>query len=206
MEKFNCVVLSWAEISAITKRASESIKASGFHPDVVVGISRGGLVPARLFCDHLHVKSCFSLKVDHWGLTASKDGTARLTHPLNKDLTGMNVLLVDDITDTGQSIQLARDHLVACNPKDVRTATLYNLTGSKFRPDFYGEEKEWSWMIFPWNYMEDMVNIVRKMKGESDISTGRIQEDLMSNYNIRIDKLEIKNILDHIDYLTSVGK
>ncbi len=206
MEKFNCVVLGWDEISRIVAKASESIKNSDFYPDVIVGISRGGLVPSRLFCDHLHVKSCFSLKVDHWGLTATKDGAAKLTHPLNKDLSGLRVLLVDDITDTGQSIQVAKDHLMASNPREVRTVTLYNLAGSKFKPDFYGEEREWSWMIFPWNFMEDLVNIVKKMKCESNLSVNLIMKDLKSNYNIDLGRHGIRNILKHIDYLATVGK
>ena len=206
MEKFNCLVLGWDDMSRLVDRASESIMKSDFHPDVIVGISRGGLVPARLFCDNLMVKSCFSLKVDHWGLTATKDGAAKLTHPLNKDLTGMRVLLVDDITDTGQSIQLARDHLITCNPKEVRTATLYNLVGSKFKPDFCGEEKEWSWMIFPWNFKEDMVNIIKKINEGSDVSVDRIKSELKSGYGIDMDNSGIKNILGHIGYLAKVGK
>jgi hypothetical protein len=201
MEKFNCVLLSWDDVVQEAKRTAELIKESDFHPDVIVGISRGGLVPARLLCDFLHVKSCFSLKVDHWGLTATKDGSAKLTHPLNKDLTGLNVLLVDDITDSGQSIELAREHLIELNPKSLKTATLYNLEGSKLKPDFFGTEREWAWMVFPWNYVEDMVNIVRKIQDKGITEINVIKAELKENYNIMLEEKEIKNIIGHISYL-----
>lgn len=207
MEKFNCMVLDWNEIVNTTKKTSAKIKQSNFHPDVIIGISRGGLVPARLFCDFLHVKSCFSLKVDHWGLTATKNGEAKLTQPLNMDLTGLNVLLVDDITDTGQSLELAKNHLQEKNPKSLKTATMYHLlTGSDYKPDFYGEERKWSWMVFPWNYMEDLVNILKKITNNLGKTHDEIKEELKENFNIIINKNKIKEVLYHIDYLDNLKK
>ena len=76
-----------------------------------------------MFCDLLHVKNCFTIKVDHWGLTATKDGKAKLTQELNVDLTNKNVLIVDDIVDTGGTMinvigelkkQGAKEIIVAC--------------------------------------------------------------------------------------------
>jgi len=204
MDKFDCMILSWEEIVKQAKNASDLIKQSDFHPDVVIGISRGGLVPARLFCDFLHVKSCFTLKVDHWGLTATKDGNAKLTHPLNKDLTGLKVLLVDDITDSGQSIELAKEHILELNPKVVKTVTLYNLFGSKIKPDFFGEERSWAWMIFPWNFQEDMVNIIKKIVKDEKKEVEVIKEELNNNYNINLENNKIEEILKHMDYLDNL--
>ena len=69
------------------KKTADRIKESDFHPDVIIGLSRGGLVPARMFCDFLHLKDCFTIKVDHWCLTATRDGKAMLTHKLDMDWT-----------------------------------------------------------------------------------------------------------------------
>ncbi|RME54685.1 phosphoribosyltransferase [Candidatus Woesearchaeota archaeon] len=205
MESFNCILLSWQDVVNEAKKISDLIKKDDFHPDVVVGISRGGLVPARLICDFLHVKSCFTLKVDHWGLTATKDGEAKLTHPLNKDLTGLNVLLVDDITDSGQSIELARQHLEELNPKSLKVATLYTLKGAKHHPDYYGEEREWAWMVFPWNYTEDMVNIIKKINEKENKEINIVQSELKQNYNLDVSQEEIKEIIEHINYLDKVN-
>ncbi|MCG2719968.1 MAG: hypothetical protein L6266_04545 [Nanoarchaeota archaeon] len=69
----------------MAKKTCNLVKSSDFHPDVIIAIARGGLVPGRLFCDFLHIKNCYSIKVDHWGLTATKNGEAKLTHALNID-------------------------------------------------------------------------------------------------------------------------
>ena len=60
MEKINCIVASWDEIYKIAKSTADKIKESGFHPDIIIAIARGGLVPARLLSDFLHVKDLIS--------------------------------------------------------------------------------------------------------------------------------------------------
>ncbi|MEM0331803.1 MAG: phosphoribosyltransferase, partial [Archaeoglobaceae archaeon] len=47
-----CLQYSWEEINELCKNLARKIKNSGFSPDVVVAVARGGWVPARLICDH----------------------------------------------------------------------------------------------------------------------------------------------------------
>ncbi len=206
MEKIICIIPSWNEISEAAEKTADKIKSSDYVPDVIIGISRGGLVPSRLIADHLHIKEIVTLKADHWGITATKDGRARISHGLNMDLTGKKVLLVDDITDTGHSIEVSRKHIKEKNPADVKTATLYYLTNSRHIPDFYGHEREWAWMIFPWNYREDLVNLSRKLMKEGIENPEGIKEGLHQNFNIDLESDEVKKVLEHIKYLESVGK
>jgi len=206
MDKINCVVKTWQELHDYAKQTAEKIKKSGFHPDIIIGLSRGGLVPARLFCDFLHVKNCFTIKVDHWGLTATKDGNAKLTHKLDMDLTGKKVLIADDITDTGQSMELAKKHIEELNPAEIKTATLIHLKHSAYIPDYYGHERDWAWIVFPWNQREDMVNLINKILGKEEKAIDKIKEELKINFNLDIDIPEIEEILAHIRYLDSVKK
>lgn len=206
MEKINCIVTTWQQMYNLAKKTANKIKKSDFHPDIIIGLSRGGLVPARMFCDFLHIKNCFAIKVDHWGLTATKDGKAKLTHKLNMDLTGKNVLVADDITDTGQSMKLAIKHIEELNPSEIKTTTLIRLNSSKYVPDFYGCEKDWAWIVFPWNHREDMVNFIGKILGKEGKAIDKIKEDLKTNFNIDLNILEIEEVLDHIRYLDSVKK
>ncbi len=206
MDSFQCKLPSWDDIHETAESTAVKLKEDKFNPDIIIAIARGGLVPARLFCDFLHVKNCLSIKVDHWGLTATKDGKAKLTHALNLSLENKKVLLVDDITDTGQSMELAKDHLLTLNPQEVRTATLYHLSGSKYVPDYYGEEMDWAWIIFPWNYTEDMVNIIRKITETEEPVISVIKEKLKTNFNLSLNENKIKDILNHITYLDSLGK
>lgn len=204
MDKFKCVIPDWEEITEISRTTTDNIKESDFHPDVIVAIARGGLVPGRLFADFLHVKDVYSIKADHWGLTATKDGKAKLTYELNLDLTGKKVLVVDDITDTGQSMELAKTHIEEKNPDVVKTATLFHLTNSKYIPDFFGLEREWAWIIFLWNYREDMVNIINKINSEGDVPFEDLKKELKNNYEVELDIDEIKDIMSHIKYLNEV--
>ncbi len=209
MEKINCIVPEFNEIKKIAKETAAKIKESGYHPDFIIAIARGGLVPARLLSDFLYVKDLVSLKADHWGVTAAKDGQARISYGINLDLTGKKVLVVDDITDTGQSMILAVDHVKALNPLEVKTATLYHLVDSKFKPDYYGHERDWAWIIFPWNYIEDLVNLINrvvKREERQNKSHEEIRADLKYYFNVEPEASELAEILEHISYLERINK
>lgn len=156
---------SWEQIAAECRKIAEKTRAAGFKPDVVLALSRGGLVPARIVCDLLIVKDLVSIKVDHWGITAQKDGAARLRYPVDIDLEGKKILIVDDITDTGESLSLALDWVKKQNPAEAKSAVVYHINHSKTVPDFFGEEMkscDWAWIVWPWNLVEDISNILLK--------------------------------------------
>lgn len=202
MSNVNCITPSWQEMQDYAKKTSENIKKSKFRPDVIIGLSRGGLVPARLFCDYLHIKNCYTIKVDHWGITATKDGQAKLTQNLDMDLTDMNVLIVDDITDTGQSMEVAKKYLEELNPKKVKTATLIHLKDSKYVPDFFGIEREWAWIIFPWNFQEDLVNLTNKMfDSHPDLTVEEIIIKFKEDHKTDVSKEDVEETLKQIEYL-----
>ena len=195
---------SWKEMHEFAEEAARQVKESDFHPDVIIGLTRGGLVPARLFADLLHVKDVYTINVDHWGLTATMDGEAKLTQKLNVDITGKKVLVVDDITDTGQSIEIAKKHVGELGPSVVKTAALLNLKTSKFVPDFKGVEKEWAWFIFPWNYKEDLVNLIKEVVAEEEKNLEQIKKDLHINFELEVEEEEVGSMLEHIKYLDGV--
>jgi hypoxanthine phosphoribosyltransferase len=161
-EKFECEVMDWDLFYELSMKTADKIIASGFKPDFMVGLARGGWVLSRVLCDFLGVKDLVSLKVEHWGVTATPDGSAQIKYPFQIELRGRKVLIVDDITDTGESMKVAKKYVETMNPLIVKTATLRTITGSKFRPDYFGDEISWRWVVFPWNFNEDMCNIVPK--------------------------------------------
>ena len=91
-------------------------------------IARGGLVPSRMVADYLFKKDLLSIKTEHWGLTATMDGKAVLKEKLNYDITGKKVLIVDDITDTGESMKLSYNYIKSLNPAPV------NITSDPEKP------------------------------------------------------------------------
>lgn len=175
-ECFQCKLVTYDEIVEWTRDLAKKIRESDRQPTVVIGQTRGGWVPARMLCDLLAVKKLYAVKTEHWGVTANPDGKALLTQELNVDIDGEDVLLVDDITDTGESMSLAMTHLRDMHPRTLNCAALLHITRSKFTPDFYSVEvpaENWTWFIFPWNRNEDLRALLPKTldgeKGEADI-------------------------------------
>ena len=200
MENFECWLPSWEYLNNSCKNIARKIKEDKFKPDVVIALSRGGFVPARIICDMLIVKDLVSIKVDHWGITAGMDGRASIRYPLKVDLTNKKVLVVDDITDSGESMIVSIDFLKSLNPKEIKTAAALHIKTSKFKPDYYGEELDWKWVIFPWNYVEDMCNIMPKAldeKKSKDIN--EIRNDLKRNFKIDISEEAVDEILGELE-------
>jgi len=190
-DAFECELMSWKLFDKLAKNVAKKINESGFKPDFMVGLARGGWVLSRVLCDYIGVKDLVSLKVEHWGVTATPDGKAQIKYPFDIDLTGRNVLVVDDITDTGESMMVAVDYVKTKNPADIRTAALRHIEGSKFTPDYFGDVITWRWVVFPWNFVEDMCNIVPKVSKDTG-SLKEVKELLKERHNIdlSIDQIE----------------
>ncbi len=202
-----CYVLDWDDCYQYAVQASHKIKESGWKPDVIVGIARGGWVHARMQCDLLGVKELYSVKIDHWGVTATKDGKAKLTCPLTADVHGKRVLVVDDITDTGESLTMAVNHVKQCGPKEVRSATLMHIAGSKFVPDFYGVEVTWAWEIWPWNFYEDVASLITKIfEGEKvqEMTTQELKKHLREYNNVVLSDEQLSRIKAHEGYIGKI--
>jgi hypoxanthine phosphoribosyltransferase len=203
-----CYVLDYDDIANYAYQTSLMVKESGWRPDAIVGIARGGWVHARIQCDLLGVKNLYSVKVDHWGVTATRDGKALLSCPLVGDVKGMNVLVVDDITDTGESLTMAVKHVQeAGQPKEVRSATLMHIAGSTFIPDYYGVEVTWAWEVWPWNFYEDLSALIMKIfDGEKvdELSTAELKKHLREYNNIVLSDERLSKIKSHMGYLGKI--
>lgn len=200
-DAFKCETMDWNLFYKLSQQVATKIINSDYEPDIIVGLARGGWVLARVLCDYLNVKDLMSLKVEHWGITATPDGKAQLKYPFKIDLTGKKVLVVDDITDTGASMQIAVDYVNSLNPSEVKTATLRHIEGAKFVPDYYADEIKWRWVIFPWNFTEDMCNIIHKVISQADtgIEVKQIRSELKQNYEIDVTEETIKEILQRLE-------
>ncbi len=200
MEKFNCWLPTWDELHEKIKDIANKIKKDNYRPDIVIALSRGGFVPARVICDLMIIKDLVSIKVDHWGVTANKDGKAHLRYPIDIDLTGKKVLIVDDITDSGESMILAKDFVKKLKPEEVKTAAIFHFRHSKFIPDYYGKELiEWVWVMWPWNYIEDMCNIMPKVLYENKgRSIKEIKKDLKERFKINLTEQKIIEIMGEL--------
>jgi uncharacterized protein len=197
-ESFECEIMSWNLFNELTKKVAVKMNEDNYSPDFMVGLARGGWVLSRVLCDYLGIKDLVSLKVEHWGVTATPDGSAQIKYPINIDLTGRDVVIVDDITDTGDSMKVALEYIKTLNPKTVKTAALRNINGSKFTPDYFGDEITWRWVVFPWNFIEDMCNIVPKAS-EGAGSIEEVQKRLKERHGVELTLDQIKEINVEVD-------
>ncbi len=200
-KKFRCRLVSWKDIERWSKDIVKKVTESGYEPEIVIGLARGGLVPARLISDYLNIKDLYAVKTEHWGVTATPDGKAKLAQGLQVDISGKRVLVVDDITDTGQSLKLAVEHIAVHKPKEIRSATLLHITHSKYVPHYYSEEvpeDNWTWFIFPWNVYEDLRNLVRQAI-EGRMRMREIKESLKENFDIDVSMKIIGEVLRDLE-------
>jgi uncharacterized protein len=171
-----CRLATWADLDGWTRSLAGKVRAAGRVPEAIVGLTRGGWVPARLMADHLGVKRLLALQTAHWGVTATKDGHAALTEKLSGSVEGVPVLVVDDITDTGESLALAVRHIQAeGRPSRLETATCLHITHSKFVPTYFAEEvpaDRWVWVVFPWTYWEDLRALATKALPDGKDASG----------------------------------
>ncbi len=161
-----CRGATWADVDRWADRLEAAIRDAGRPlPQTLVGLTRGGWVPTRLVADRLGIHRVVSLRAQHWGVTATPDGAAAVTEGLSGPVRGERVLVVDDITDTGESLRLAVEHVRAAGATSVESAAFLHIARASFRPTYWAEEiprDAWVWVVFPWNYWEDLATLAAK--------------------------------------------
>jgi hypoxanthine phosphoribosyltransferase len=195
-KKFKCEILSWRRIAGDSQKLSKIIKDSRYNPDIVVAIGRGGYVPARVLCDYLLLKDLTSIKVEHWGIAATETEKALIKFPLSADIKNKRVLLVDDITDTGDTLRVSLEYLKSFKPKEIKTAVLVHKTCSAIIPDYFvSKVVKWRWLIFPWHIYEDLTGFIKKIKDAGIHSEEDISRELKERYNIKVNIETVREIL-----------
>lgn len=131
--------MNWQEFESEVQLLSQRIS---YRPDLIVAVVRGGLVPARLLSSYLGVKEMQCL-------TVKKIGSDRkVVTEVTEDLTGKKILLVEDILETGKSLEAAQTYLEA-KGAEVKTTCLYTTPVTSAKVDYTLREIE---VIpkFPW--------------------------------------------------------
>jgi len=186
MPKVKTKLVSWDEIVSWSRDVAQKVLDSGYNPELVVAIARGGYVPARLVCDFLMIENLVSLQSQHWTEAAKAEEKAVIKYPYKLDLKGGKVLIVDDIVDTGESLLLAKDYILRnWNVSEVRIAVLQWISPvAKFKPDYYSVEvKDWVWFQYPWTRLEDTFQFLKRMlMEEGKYKTVWTYEEIISKF------------------------
>ncbi|WP_235284780.1 MULTISPECIES: phosphoribosyltransferase [unclassified Methanosarcina] len=191
--------MSFGEVFRLSRLLVRKIKASGYQPDLIVAIGRGGYVPGRLVCDFLLFNDLTSMKVEHYMRGADMQAEARIKFPISVDISGKKVLIIDDVTDTGETLDLSVDYVQSLRPAEIKTAVLQHKTCSSFTPDFYGQKViRWRWIIYPWARYEDLAGFAEKILGDRTLDISRLTAEFKDRYEIEIEEKELLEILDDL--------
>ncbi|MDP2991041.1 MAG: phosphoribosyltransferase [Kiritimatiellota bacterium] len=145
--------IAWREIDACVETVGQTIRAARFRPDCIVAILKGGLVPARLLSDFFGSIEIYPIRVKAYAEIRRPDRIRleSFRYPIGRK----RVLLVDDIHDSGQSLQKVIRHLQRRRPRALRTATLFYKHNALHPPDFHARTVAPDvWVVFPWEKNE----------------------------------------------------
>ena len=171
--------VSWKQIYRMLVEIAHRIKRDGYKPDMVMGVLKGGLIPARIMSDLLRIDEIGIIGVKFYKGISTREAKPELTLPPTPSVSGKRVLVVDDVIETGRTIQLVLDELYRYGVKEVKTTTLYVKKWSPILPDYYYRITD-KWIVFPWEIVET---------SSSDIELEGIVGEDIDLYRIVKDKL-----------------
>lgn len=186
MADLEFLFLSWDDVQGLSEKVSDLIMDSGYKPDLMIAISRGGFDPARIMSDQLNIRKLASLQIIYYtGLNTRRD-KPEVLFPLNAQVEGLKVLVVDDVSDSGNSLIAVKKYVEDRGAVEVRLATLHHKPWSKFKPDYYGEEVS-KWIIYPWEPRESVIELVHMLTDagmEKDMIPAKLREIGFSDHQI----------------------
>jgi hypoxanthine phosphoribosyltransferase len=166
--EFEFEVPTWNDIYNMLIDLADEVRKSNFNPDILVGISRGGWLPARILSDLLDNPFITSIGVSFYVGVYETKSEPVLTQPLSISAFGKKILLVDDVVDSGKSAMLIRSHLERHGVKEIKLLSLYYKPWSVTIPDFYNKETKY-WIVFPWELRETLRKLKEKCKGKNTL-------------------------------------
>ncbi len=158
----------WDQIYSMLLDLAEKVRDSGYKPQVIVGVSRGGWPPARIMSDLLQNSNLANIKVEFYKDIGVRTEKPRIIQPVTSDVTGKRVLVVDDVSDTGHSLRVVVNHLRRKGVREIKVCTLYFKPQSVFKPDFFARVTR-KWVIFPWERLEAVDLIAKRVKSVSSV-------------------------------------
>ena len=171
----NFEFVSWQQMHRLCFELSRKIKESDREFDTIVSISRGGHIPSRMLSDFLGLP-IFSVTIQSY--KEFKQGKLEITQKLGMFLEGQNVLVVDEIADSGKTLERAIGYLTKLRATSVATAVVCVKPQSNPKPDFFGSVSS-DWVIFPYEVRETITSVWSLWK-EAGKDVGELVEMLVA--------------------------
>jgi hypoxanthine phosphoribosyltransferase len=189
LDELEFEIPSWNQIYWFLLNLAKAIQNDGFRADVIVAVSRGGWIPARILSDLLENSRVANVSAEFYKGTTKIRCKPIITQSVSVSVKEKNILLVDDVADTGESLRLVNSHLKEGGASKIKIVTIYKKPWSSINPDYYSKET-CLWIVFPWEIKETVKKIVEKFVqqgktlqevGEKLISAG-IEKQLVERF------------------------
>ena len=145
--------LTWEVFGEASRYLSQQIVESGWFPDLIVGVARGGLIPAGAIGYAIGVKEMGAINVEFYTDIGQTLPEPILLDPqLDTDsLQDKKVLVVDDVADSGKTLDLVVN-LLEQTASEVKSAVIYTKPTTIFEPDFSWKKTD-QWINFAWSVL-----------------------------------------------------
>ncbi len=137
--------IDWPEYGRLCQLIADRVK-SEFRPDSIVGIAQGGVIAGATIASLLKL-DFFPIKFSRKVSEEVVRKRPKLTVPATAQLEGKRVLLVDDWSDSGETIRAAAGEIGKFKPAEISSAVL--VRSGEFQPDYYAAFVSGS-VVFPW--------------------------------------------------------
>lgn len=171
--------VDWTTYHTLARKLASAILSSDEKVNQIVAISRGGLTLGHLLSDFLRIPIA-TFTIQSYS-DIQKQGEVSITEELSVNIKGKNVLLVDDVADSGTTLKRAISYLKEFKPAHVTTVTMFYKPRSIYRPDYFAKQTT-KWILFPYEPTEMILSITKMMAGEGK------------------SKAEIQNVLTGLGY------
>lgn len=144
-------VLDWQTFGEAVDVLARQVVDDGYEPDVVLSVARGGLALGMGLAYALDVKNLSTVNVEFYTGVDERLAVPVMLPPVPDavDLTGLRVLVVDDVADTGLTLRHVHDWCAA-HVAECRSAVVYDKPRSVVRPDYAWRTTD-RWIDFPWS-------------------------------------------------------
>jgi hypothetical protein len=139
--------LDWAMFGELCRALALKV-ARDYDPEIIIGIERAGVIPAAVVASILEVEFV-SLKIGRRGDDEQVRQRPEIFSAVPRRVEAKRVLIVDEITTSGDTLRLALAAVRSAHPAEVRTATSFART-SGYQPDYSALTMD-AEVVFPWD-------------------------------------------------------
>lgn len=143
--------VNWLELESLVSTLEHHIKNNSKKPDIIMGLSRGGLVPAVMLSHSLDIPMVPLRWSTRDFLYSDEDTVNDIFQEITDNKT---ILIVDDICDTGHTFKLLADffdNLPGTDKDNLIWASIHVRNGTEFEPDLFAKRiNDDGWVVYPY--------------------------------------------------------